>query len=162
MVDSVWRMADSLYDLDLSCRCFAIHSTSNEGITHLPAHKIHWYDFSYTAKRGLHKMGQFAACPDIAFWGDRRSGRYLVHRPVLCTLLFANDSKGKYDRGKLHNRDRFAAGNAALRRLWRAVGSHWAQKNHDGGVHPRSSDLSSYLSRDAKRRRVECRDCCFT
>ena len=78
------------------------------------------------------QLGQPEACFDFVVWRDSRTGRGLVHRSVLCALLFADGLEGESALGAVHHRDRAAVCDAVVCVYGRAFRSYRAQMDHDG------------------------------
>ena len=102
-------------------------------------------------------MGQLETRADFAVRRDGRTGRGLVHRTILCALLFADGIEGKRAFGAIHHRDRAPVGDAALCVHGSALRSHRTQVDHDAWLFTRGGFLLAHLSRDATRRRIERR-----
>ena len=92
---SSWGWRIPFLHLDFPGGHLPLHPAANEGIADLSADQERRNDLSEAAERGIHEMGQPEACSDLALWrnGGTRSG--LVHRPVLCVVLSADDSQGE-------------------------------------------------------------------
>ena len=88
-------LAPAVSALDLPGRDLALHPAPDEGITDLPAHQEHGHDLGAAAQRGLRAVAQPQERPDFAVRRDRRTGRRLVHRTVLCVVLSPDDSQGE-------------------------------------------------------------------
>src|SRR5437016_8784195 len=96
-------------------------------------------------------MEKLEARFDFAVRRDGGPGRGLVHGTVLCALLSANHSEGKYDLGQLYSCDSAVNGNAVLRLLWSAVRSFRKEANHDVRLHSGGDFLPADLQSDASR-----------
>ena len=69
----------------------------------------------------VHALGQPQERADFAVWGHRRSGRGLVYRTVLRTVLHADGSESECSHCKHHHCDRPSDRNAVLHRGGRAL-----------------------------------------
>src|SRR6185503_16376149 len=111
--------------------------------------------FGAAIERRFHTLGQPEARPYFIIRCDRRSGRGLVHGPVLCALLSADDSQSEHYFGQLHRGRRAVSRDAVLCFVWRAFGSPGTQEDHDARLHPGGNFLFADLSRDAGSHRLE-------
>src|SRR5205814_1610161 len=71
-------------------------------------------DVGSAAEGCLRKMGESQARPYFTFRRHGGSGRSLVHRPVLCAFLLANDPQGEHQDRQHHHRYRSTACYAVL------------------------------------------------
>jgi MFS family permease len=107
-----WRLPFII--VDLPRRSFALHPSAHERVTDLSAHQEHGHDFGAAIERRFHTLGQPEARPYFIIRCDRRSGRGLVHGPVLCALLSADDSQSEHYFGQLHRGRRAVSRDAVL------------------------------------------------
>ncbi len=151
-------LARTLPDLHRARSRFALHPPADEGVADLPAHQGHRRCVHKAAEGSVHAVAQPEAGADFAVRRHGRTGRGLVHGPVLRALLSADDPQGEQHVGELHRRHRAPAGDAAVRPVRRAVGSHRPQEDHDGRLPGRGALVSADLQGHAGRRGIERRD----
>src|SRR3984957_10456077 len=144
-------LADSVPDLDRAGGDFVVYPAEAEGVANLRVDEECGTDVASAAQRRIHEVAEPKAGADHAFWSNGRARRGVVYGAVLCTVLYADDSKSEPANGK--HRDRVCAGgiDAVLRGFWRAFGQDRTEESHAGRLLDRSADIHSDLSRDGAR-----------
>ena len=127
-------------------RCHVVlHPLEIERIAAFCSHEGERQNFTKTDFRNFSKRRKSQINAACFIWRRCRTGRGLVHRPILCVVFLANGLESELRYRKHHCGGRSGPRHAVFYILRNAIRSNWQKKNHDVGLFDRRTNLLPHL-----------------